>query len=143
METHCFSQITVVTNVAHEKMWKWKAQEGKRDNVIYSAFQEVISESMILYFCLCSVFILQPLLKYEMTKLPQCSLVSRYRIFAFDHDLFSFADLIFGEWPVVLITNPKSLLYSSAKHEPLERLLHSTHIRYVAIFQNLLLVCYC
>ncbi|XP_057577868.1 transmembrane protein 62 isoform X2 [Hippopotamus amphibius kiboko] len=56
----------------------------------------------------------------------------RYRIFAFDHDLFSFADLTFGEWPVVLITNPKSLLYSSAKHEPLERLLHSTHIRVLA-----------
>ncbi|XP_072868194.1 transmembrane protein 62 isoform X5 [Chlorocebus sabaeus] len=53
----------------------------------------------------------------------------RYRIFAFDHDLFSFADLIFGTWPVVLITNPKSLLYSCGKHEPLERLLHSTHIR--------------
>ncbi|XP_026939880.1 transmembrane protein 62 isoform X4 [Sagmatias obliquidens] len=57
----------------------------------------------------------------------------RYRIFAFDHDLFSFADLIFGEWPVVLITNPKSFLYSSAKHEPLERLLHSTHISGCAI----------
>ncbi|XP_019580942.2 transmembrane protein 62 isoform X1 [Rhinolophus sinicus] len=56
----------------------------------------------------------------------------RYRIFAFDHDLFSFADLIFGEWPVVLITNPKSLLYSCAKHEPLERVLHSTHIRVLA-----------
>ncbi|XP_047622516.1 transmembrane protein 62 isoform X2 [Phacochoerus africanus] len=56
----------------------------------------------------------------------------RYRIFAFDHDLFSFADLIFGEWPVILITNPKSLLYSSAKHEPLERLLYSTHIRVLA-----------
>ncbi|KAI5129318.1 Transmembrane Protein 62 [Manis pentadactyla] len=56
----------------------------------------------------------------------------RYRIFAFDHDLFSFADLAFDEWPVVLITNPKSLLYSSAKHEPLERLLHSTHIRILA-----------
>ncbi|XP_027426736.1 transmembrane protein 62 isoform X4 [Zalophus californianus] len=53
----------------------------------------------------------------------------RYRIFAFDHDLFSFADLAFDEWPVVLITNPKSLLYSCARHEPLERLLHSTHIR--------------
>ncbi|XP_070358926.1 transmembrane protein 62 isoform X9 [Equus asinus] len=53
----------------------------------------------------------------------------RYRLFSFDHDLFSFADLIFGEWPVVLITNPKSLLYSCANHEPLERLLHSTHIR--------------
>ncbi|XP_029808630.1 transmembrane protein 62 isoform X1 [Suricata suricatta] len=56
----------------------------------------------------------------------------RYRIFAFDHDLFSFADLIFGDWPVVLITNPKSLLYSCAKHEPLERLRHSTHIRVLA-----------
>jgi len=55
-----------------------------------------------------------------------------YRIFAFDHDLFSFADLVFGEWPVVLITNPKSLLYSCARHEPLERLLHSTHIRVLA-----------
>ncbi|XP_027982524.1 transmembrane protein 62 isoform X3 [Eumetopias jubatus] len=56
----------------------------------------------------------------------------RYRIFAFDHDLFSFADLAFDEWPVVLITNPKSLLYSCARHEPLERLLHSTHIRVLA-----------
>ncbi|XP_004411493.1 PREDICTED: transmembrane protein 62 [Odobenus rosmarus divergens] len=56
----------------------------------------------------------------------------RYRIFAFDHDLFSFADLVFDEWPVVLITNPKSLLYSCARHEPLERLLHSTHIRVLA-----------
>ncbi|XP_016067841.1 PREDICTED: transmembrane protein 62 isoform X2 [Miniopterus natalensis] len=56
----------------------------------------------------------------------------RYRIFAFDHDLFSFSDLIFGEWPVVLITNPKSLLYSCPKHEPLERILHSTHIRVLA-----------
>ncbi|XP_024781376.2 transmembrane protein 62 isoform X7 [Pan paniscus] len=56
----------------------------------------------------------------------------RYRIFAFDHDLFSFADLIFGKWPVVLITNPKSLLYSCGEHEPLERLLHSTHIRVLA-----------
>ncbi|XP_021097400.1 transmembrane protein 62 isoform X5 [Heterocephalus glaber] len=56
----------------------------------------------------------------------------RYRIFAFDHDLFSFADLTFGKWPVVLITNPKSLLYSCAKHEPLERLLYSTHIRVLA-----------
>ncbi|XP_073921884.1 transmembrane protein 62 isoform X3 [Castor canadensis] len=56
----------------------------------------------------------------------------RYRIFAFDHDLFSFADLTFGKWPVVLITNPKSLLYTCAKHEPLERILHSTHIRVLA-----------
>lgn len=56
----------------------------------------------------------------------------RYRIFAFDHDLFSFADLSFDKWPVVLITNPKPLLYTCVKHEPLERLLHSTHIRVLA-----------
>ncbi|KAM9645658.1 transmembrane protein 62 isoform 5-T5 [Trichechus inunguis] len=60
----------------------------------------------------------------------------RYRIFAFDHDLFSFADLTFGKWPVVLITNPKSLLYSYAKHEPLERLLHSTHIRFAELYKS-------
>lgn len=65
-------------------------------------------------------------------------MASRYRIFAFDHDLFSFADVTFDKWPVVLITNPKSLLYSCAKHEPLERLFHSTHIRYVSVVQNLL-----
>ncbi|XP_027725973.1 transmembrane protein 62 isoform X2 [Vombatus ursinus] len=58
--------------------------------------------------------------------------VMRYRIFAFDHDLFSFADLVFDKWPAVLITNPKSFLYSSSVHEPLERLLYSTHIRILA-----------
>ncbi|XP_058017954.1 transmembrane protein 62 isoform X2 [Ahaetulla prasina] len=56
----------------------------------------------------------------------------KYRILAFDHDLFSFADLKFEEWPVVLITNPKSYLYSSYAHEPLQRILHSTHIRILA-----------
>ncbi|KAH0620659.1 hypothetical protein JD844_021330 [Phrynosoma platyrhinos] len=56
----------------------------------------------------------------------------KYRILAFDHDLFSFVDVIFEEWPVVLITNPKPFLYSSSAHEPLQRLLHSTHIRILA-----------
>ncbi|NWI21307.1 TMM62 protein, partial [Crypturellus soui] len=56
----------------------------------------------------------------------------RYRIFAFDHDLLSFADLKFEEWPAVLITNPKSFLYSSSAHEPLEKILFSTHIRILA-----------
>ncbi|NXY87533.1 TMM62 protein, partial [Alcedo cyanopectus] len=53
----------------------------------------------------------------------------KYRLLVFDHDLVSFADLHFEEWPVVLITNPKSLLYSTSAHEPLVRILHSTHIR--------------
>ncbi|XP_062973714.1 transmembrane protein 62 [Elgaria multicarinata webbii] len=56
----------------------------------------------------------------------------KYRILAFDHDLLSFADLKFEEWPAVLITNPKSFLYSSSVHEPLQRILHSTHIRVLA-----------
>ncbi|KAJ7413493.1 transmembrane protein 62 isoform X1 [Willisornis vidua] len=56
----------------------------------------------------------------------------RYRILAFDHDLLSFADLNFEEWPVVLITNPKSFLYSSSAHEPLVKILYSTHIRILA-----------
>ncbi|XP_017938043.1 transmembrane protein 62 isoform X1 [Manacus vitellinus] len=56
----------------------------------------------------------------------------RYRLLAFDHDLLSFADLNFEEWPVVLITNPKSFLYSSSTHEPLVKILHSTHIRILA-----------
>ncbi|KAM9556475.1 transmembrane protein 62 isoform 2-T2 [Guaruba guarouba] len=56
----------------------------------------------------------------------------RYRILAFDHDLLSFADLTFEEWPVVLITNPKPFLYSSSAHEPLDKILYSTHIRILA-----------
>ncbi|KAM4691056.1 transmembrane protein 62 [Rhinophrynus dorsalis] len=56
----------------------------------------------------------------------------RYRVFAFDHDLFSFADLEFEKWPVILITNPKSALYTNSAQEPLHRILHSTHIRILA-----------
>ncbi|XP_007891419.2 transmembrane protein 62 [Callorhinchus milii] len=53
----------------------------------------------------------------------------RYRILAFDHDLLSFADLTFDEWPVVLITNPKDVVYHNPTQEPLERVQYSTHIR--------------
>ncbi|KAM7163422.1 transmembrane protein 62 isoform 3-T3 [Macrochelys suwanniensis] len=59
----------------------------------------------------------------------------KYRILAFDHDLLSFADMNFEEWPAVLITNPKSLLYSSSSHEPLVKILHSTHIR-ILVFSH-------
>lgn len=31
----------------------------------------------------------------------------RYRVAAFDHDVFSFVDVKAGEWPVILVTNPK------------------------------------
>uniref|UniRef100_A0A663MP28 Transmembrane protein 62 n=1 Tax=Athene cunicularia TaxID=194338 RepID=A0A663MP28_ATHCN len=63
----------------------------------------------------------------------------RYRILAFDHDLLSFADLNFEEWPVVLITNPKSFLYSSSAHEPLVKILYSTHIRILAFSPSVII----
>ncbi|XP_029454541.1 transmembrane protein 62 isoform X2 [Rhinatrema bivittatum] len=63
---------------------------------------------------------------------PGIRAVMRYRILAFDHDLFSFSDLKSDEWPVVLITNPKSALYRSSAHEPLGRMKHSSHIRILA-----------
>ncbi|XP_074004773.1 transmembrane protein 62 isoform X1 [Numenius arquata] len=63
----------------------------------------------------------------------------RYRILAFDHDLLSFADLNFEEWPVVLITNPKSFLYSSSTHEPLAKILYSTHIRILAFSPSVII----
>lgn len=53
----------------------------------------------------------------------------RYRVLAVDHDLFSFIDVSQGQWPVVMVTNPKHASFMSANHEPLGRLSRSTHIR--------------
>ncbi|XP_076155294.1 transmembrane protein 62 [Alosa pseudoharengus] len=53
----------------------------------------------------------------------------RYRVLAFDHDLLSFADLKFDDWPALIITNPKEALYMKPSVEPLERIRSSTHIR--------------
>lgn len=60
----------------------------------------------------------------------------RYRILAIDHDLFNFVDLKFNEWPVALITNPKSALYSNSAREPLRRIAQSTHIRVLAFSKS-------
>lgn len=53
----------------------------------------------------------------------------RYRVLAFDHDLLSFMDLKFQQWPAVLITNPKEAQYLHPGVEPLGRIQSSTHIR--------------
>uniref|UniRef100_A0A671LTA7 Transmembrane protein 62-like n=1 Tax=Sinocyclocheilus anshuiensis TaxID=1608454 RepID=A0A671LTA7_9TELE len=58
----------------------------------------------------------------------------RYRILAFDHDLFSFTDLTFEDWPAVLITNPKDAQYLHPGVEPLGRIRSSTHIRCLCVF---------
>ncbi|XP_040916537.1 transmembrane protein 62 [Toxotes jaculatrix] len=56
----------------------------------------------------------------------------RYRVLAFDHDLLSFSDLSFEQWPAVLITNPKDAQYLHPGVEPLGRIRKSTHIRILA-----------
>ncbi|KAI4875117.1 hypothetical protein NFI96_025236 [Prochilodus magdalenae] len=53
----------------------------------------------------------------------------RYRVLAFDHDLLSFSDLTFEDWPAVVITNPKEAQYLHPGVEPLGRIRRSTHIR--------------
>ncbi|XP_057199107.1 transmembrane protein 62 [Triplophysa rosa] len=60
----------------------------------------------------------------------------RYRILAFDHDLLSFSDLKFEDWPAVLITNPKDAQYLHPGVEPLDRIRSSTHIRVLAFSES-------
>lgn len=62
--------------------------------------------------------------------------VCRYRVLAVDHDLFSFADLKFEQWPVVLVTNPKDAQYMHPLAEPLGRIRRSTHIRFLLFVPN-------
>lgn len=60
----------------------------------------------------------------------------RYRVLAFDHDLLSFSDLTFEQWPAVLITNPKDAQYVHPGVEPLGRIRSSTHIRILAFSES-------
>jgi hypothetical protein len=52
----------------------------------------------------------------------------KLRLLSFDHDIFSFTDFYFDQWPVIHITNPKEAKYLS-ENEPLYKLQNSTHIR--------------
>lgn len=52
-----------------------------------------------------------------------------FRVAAVDHGLFSFVDVRFREWPIILVTNPKSAVMAMPGVEPLHRITHSTHIR--------------
>ncbi|XP_033115760.1 transmembrane protein 62-like isoform X2 [Anneissia japonica] len=53
----------------------------------------------------------------------------KYRVVAFDHDMLSFGEKRFEEWPLIVITNPKSARFMAPKHEPVGKMQHSTHIR--------------
>lgn len=62
-----------------------------------------------------------------------------FRVLAVDHDLLSFVDAELGEWPLILITNPKHSLFLASHHEPTETIQHSTHIRILVFSQNQIL----
>lgn len=55
----------------------------------------------------------------------------KFRLLAFDHDLFSFTDTTLRQWPLVLVTNPKDAHFSLRSREPLGRVRHSSHVRWV------------
>lgn len=54
-----------------------------------------------------------------------------YRVMAVDHDLVSFVDVRFDQWPVLLVTNPKPATLMTPRFEPLQRMRTSTHIRFL------------
>ncbi|KAK7474693.1 hypothetical protein BaRGS_00034058 [Batillaria attramentaria] len=51
-----------------------------------------------------------------------------FRVLAVDHDLLSFVDGELGEWPLILVTNPKHSLFLASRHEPTETIQYSSHI---------------
>ena len=52
-----------------------------------------------------------------------------FRVAAIDHGLFSFIDVRLHEYPIILITNPKSSKFYMPGYEPIHRIEESTHIR--------------
>jgi hypothetical protein len=58
-----------------------------------------------------------------------------YRVFAYDHSIYSFIDVEMNQNPVILITNPKDSRFISER-EPLQRIVSSTHIRALIITET-------
>ena len=56
----------------------------------------------------------------------------RFRVLAIDNGLLSFTDVKHGDWPVVLITNPKNSKYVAPRVEKLENILVSDVVRILA-----------
>lgn len=59
----------------------------------------------------------------------------RLRLAAIDHQLFSLVDVDFRQFPIALMTNPKTAEHVMPKYEPVGRIMNSTHIRVIA-FSN-------
>lgn len=58
-----------------------------------------------------------------------------YRLLAVDHGLLSFVDVKHGDWPVVLITNPKHAMFLIPYKQDLDVIRQSTHIRLLVFSQ--------
>nr|XP_039259686.1 transmembrane protein 62-like [Styela clava] len=54
-----------------------------------------------------------------------------YRIAAIDHDIFSFTDLKYSEWPAIVLTNPKKSKFMMPNAEPIGMIKQSSHIRFL------------
>lgn len=59
----------------------------------------------------------------------------RIRLASIDHQLFSLVDLNFKQFPIALMTNPKTAEHVMPKYEPVGRIRNSTHMRVIA-FSN-------
>ncbi|XP_005089199.1 transmembrane protein 62 [Aplysia californica] len=53
----------------------------------------------------------------------------KFRVMAFDHDLMSFTDAQLGDWPLVVVLNPKDSQFLSAENEPVELIERSSHVK--------------
>lgn len=56
----------------------------------------------------------------------------KYRLVAVDHGLLSFADISHGEWPVIVVTNPKNSAIVAPEVEPVSAIMTSSHVRILA-----------
>jgi len=56
----------------------------------------------------------------------------KFRVLAIDNGILTFSDNVAGDWPVVVVTNPKSSRFLAPKVEPLQKIRKSSEIRILA-----------
>lgn len=64
-----------------------------------------------------------------------------FRICVYDNGIFSFKDVKLGQWPIVVVTNPKDLLFNNPFKEDIEDQIRSTHIRILAFSPAEIKIC--
>lgn len=64
-----------------------------------------------------------------------------FRVAAYDNGIFSFSDVKFGSWPIILITNPKDILFNNPFKEDIELQQDSTHIRILGFSTSKIVEC--